>query len=165
MKRKLSVALLVASVVFWSHPGYSQEKIRIGVSAVSLGFLPTVVAEKKGFYSKYGLMPEHVLVPCAIATNDILSEDLDYNVCTGPGIAAAIKGLPIKLVMTTQDKLGIFCWSSPASRKSPTFAAKPSASALSAASYISPRRLSSVKPAWNPGKISIFCLAAITALD
>ena len=45
-------------------------------------------------------------MPCAVATNAILSEDLDYNVCTGPGVAGAIKGLPIKLVMTTQDKLG-----------------------------------------------------------
>src|SRR5215467_9019757 len=106
MKRRLSQALLVASVVFWSHPGYSEEKVRIGISAVSLGFLPTVVAERKGFYTKYGLGSEHVLVPCAIATNAILSEDLDYNVCTGPGVAGAIKGLPIKLVMTTQSKLG-----------------------------------------------------------
>lgn len=106
MKRKLGQVLLLASVVFWNHPGYSEEKIRIGISAVSLGFLPTVVAERKGFYSKYGLASEHVLVPCAIATNAILSEDLDYNVCTGPGVAGAIKGLPIKLVMTTQDKLG-----------------------------------------------------------
>jgi ABC-type nitrate/sulfonate/bicarbonate transport system substrate-binding protein len=31
---------------------------------------------------------------------------LDYAVCTGPGISGAIKGLPIKLIMTTQDKLG-----------------------------------------------------------
>lgn len=84
----------------------AQERIRIGISAVSLGFLPTVVAEKKGYYTKYGLTSEHVLVPCAIATNAILSEDLDYNVCTGPGVAGAIKGLPIKLVMTTQAKLG-----------------------------------------------------------
>jgi NitT/TauT family transport system substrate-binding protein len=47
-----------------------------------------------------------VLVPCAIAINALLSGDLDSAVCTGPGIAGAIKGLPIKLVMTTQDKLG-----------------------------------------------------------
>ncbi len=84
----------------------SQEKIRIGISAISLGFLPTVIAEKKGFYAKHGIQSEHVLVPCAIATNALLSDDLDYAVCTGPGIAGAIKGLPIKLVMTTQDKLG-----------------------------------------------------------
>ena len=85
---------------------YAQDRIRIGISAASLGFLPTVLAERKGFYQKHGLVSEHVLVPCAIATNALVSDDLDYAVCTGPGVAGAIKGLPIKLVMTTQDKLG-----------------------------------------------------------
>ena len=84
----------------------AQDRIRIGISAISLGFLPTIIAEKKAFYAKHGIHSEHVLVPCAIATNALLSDDLDYAVCTGPGIAGAIKGLPIKLVMTTQDKLG-----------------------------------------------------------
>jgi ABC-type nitrate/sulfonate/bicarbonate transport system substrate-binding protein len=51
--------ITMASVV------HGQERIRIGISAVSLGFLPTVIAEKKGFYTKYNLAPEHVLVPCA----------------------------------------------------------------------------------------------------
>jgi NitT/TauT family transport system substrate-binding protein len=107
--RSLLGIFLVALVLFpitRATAVHAQERIRIGISAVSLGFLPTVVAEKKGFYTKYGLTSEHVLVPCAIATNAILSEDLDYNVCTGPGVAGAIKGLPIKLVMTTQAKLG-----------------------------------------------------------
>jgi len=85
---------------------YAQDRIRIGISTASLGFLPTVVAERKGFYTKHGLTTEHVQVACAIATNALLSEDLDYAVCTGPGISGAIKGLPIKLIMTTQDKLG-----------------------------------------------------------
>ena len=89
-----------------AHNLHAQEKIRIGISTASLGFLPTVVAEKKGFYAKYGLAPEHVQIACAIATNALLSDDLDYAVCTGPGISGAIKGLPIKLVATTQDKLG-----------------------------------------------------------
>ena len=84
----------------------AQDRIRIGISAISLGFLPTIIAEKKAFYAKHAIHSEHVLVPCAIATNALLSDDLDYAVCTGPGIAGAIKGLPIKLVMTTQDKLG-----------------------------------------------------------
>jgi len=106
MKRLLGFAVIATLVLFGRGAGYSQEKIRIGISAMSLGFLPTVIAEKKGFYAKHGIQSEHVLVPCAIATNALLSDDLDYAVCTGPGIAGAIKGLPIKLVMTTQDKLG-----------------------------------------------------------
>src|ERR1043165_1731898 len=101
------VLLLVFASVCWLRPwAHAEERMRVGISAVSLGFLPTVMAEKKGFYTKYGLIAEHVLVPCAIATNALLSEDLDYAVCTGPGIAGAIKGLPIKLIMATQDKLG-----------------------------------------------------------
>jgi NitT/TauT family transport system substrate-binding protein len=109
MKSKYTVALFLALTLFsvWLRASvHSQDRVRIGISAASLGFLPTVLAEKKGFYGQYGLAPEHVLVPCAIATNALISDDLDYAVCTGPGISGAIKGLPIKLVMTTQDKLG-----------------------------------------------------------
>jgi ABC-type nitrate/sulfonate/bicarbonate transport system substrate-binding protein len=106
-KRNAFLIILLTSIVFWPQtPTSAQERIRIGISSISLGFLPTIIAEKKGYYGKYALTPEHVLVPCAIATNALLSDDLDYAVCTGPGITGAIKGLPIKLVMTTQDKLG-----------------------------------------------------------
>ena len=106
-QRKTKLLILIAAISFCAEsPGHGQERIRVGISSISLGFFPTVVAEKKGFYAKYGLAPEHILLPCAIATNALLSDDLDYAVCTGPGIAGAIKGLPIKLIMTTQDKLG-----------------------------------------------------------
>ena len=107
IKNVIRLALTLITVLLWAQvPAHSQQRIRIGISAASLGFLPTVLAEKKGFYSKHGINSEHVMIPCAIATNALLSGDLDYAVCTGPGIAGAIKGLPIKLVMTTQDKLG-----------------------------------------------------------
>ena len=118
-RHALRSALMILTVIWIAAAAdlHAQEKIRIGISAMSLGFFPTVVAERKGFYAKHGLMPEHVLVPCAIATNAILSEDLDYNVCTGPGVAGAIKGLPIKLVMTTQDKLGYLLLVKPSVQK------------------------------------------------
>jgi len=108
MKKRIAFLFsLLAAIAFRPQaPASAQERIRIGISAVSLGFLPTMIADKKGFYAKHALTPEHVLVPCAIATNALLSDDLDYAVCTGPGITGAIKGLPIKLIMTTQDKLG-----------------------------------------------------------
>jgi hypothetical protein len=49
---------------------YAEERMRVGISAVSL---------------------EHVLVPCAIATNALLSEDLDYTVCTGRELPERLK--------------------------------------------------------------------------
>ena len=104
----MKLILVICALLWTAAVGdlHAQERIRIGISTASLGFLPTVVSERKGFYTKYGLATEHVQVACAIATNALLSDDLDYAVCTGPGISGAIKGLPIKLIMTTQDKLG-----------------------------------------------------------
>lgn len=107
MKAVKLILLICALLAIAAAPDLrAQERIRIGISTASLGFLPTVIAERKGFYAKQGLATEHVQIACAIATNALLSEDLDYAVCTGPGISGAIKGLPIKLIMTTQDKLG-----------------------------------------------------------
>ena len=48
---------------------HAQEKIRIGFSTYSPGFLPTVIAEKKGFYAKYGLAPEHILIAISVGMN------------------------------------------------------------------------------------------------
>jgi NitT/TauT family transport system substrate-binding protein len=115
----MKIILLVCALLWTAaaRDAQAQDKIRIGISSVSLGFLPTVIAERKGFYAKHGLASEHVLVPCAIATNALLSDDLDYAVCTGPGTAGAIKGLPIKLIMTTQDKLGYLLLVKPSVQK------------------------------------------------
>ena len=77
-KNATRLALTLLALVLWPQvPAHSQERARIGISAASLGFLPTVLAEKKGFYNKHGINSELVLVPCAIATNALLSDDLD----------------------------------------------------------------------------------------
>jgi len=86
----------------------AQEKIRIGISRPSPGFLPTFIAEKKGFYAKYGLTTEHIAISLAIAMNALLTGDLDYAISVAQPVSAAIKGLPVKLVMMTQDKLDSF---------------------------------------------------------
>jgi hypothetical protein len=47
---KPTLMILLASIFFWPQAAtYSQDRVRIGISAVSLGFLPTMIAEKKGF--------------------------------------------------------------------------------------------------------------------
>ena len=160
---KLRLFVLLFGLCCWPQLfAYAEERMRIGISAVSLGFLPTVLAEKKGLYTKYGLLAEHVLVPCAIATNALLSEDLDYAVCTGPGIAGAIKGLPIKLIMTTQDKLGYLLLVKPNIQKLTDLRGK----TIGISTFGSQLYLTSVtlfrKAGMETGKDVIFCPPAIT---
>jgi NitT/TauT family transport system substrate-binding protein len=89
----------------FDHEALAQEKVRIGISFLSPSFLPTVVAEKKGFYTKYGIASEHVLISLSVAMSALGTGDLDYACSVAQGISAAIKGIPLKLVMITQKNL------------------------------------------------------------
>jgi NitT/TauT family transport system substrate-binding protein len=100
-------------ILCFSFSAQAQERIRIGISSVSPGFIPTVIAEKKGFYTKYGLRSEHVVISLAIAINALGTGDLDYAMSVAQGVSAALRGFPVKLVMMTQDKLDFFLMAKP----------------------------------------------------
>jgi NitT/TauT family transport system substrate-binding protein len=87
---------------------YAEDKIRIGISSTSPGFLPTVVAEQKGFFSKYGLSSEHIRISLSVAMNALGTGDLDYAITVAQAVSAAVRGVPVKLLMMTQDKLVFF---------------------------------------------------------
>jgi NitT/TauT family transport system substrate-binding protein len=113
MKLRISLfnAFLLMSVsviAFTTIEARGQDKIRIGISSSSPGFLPTVIAEHKGFYTKYGLASEHVRISLAIAMNALGSGDLNYAITMAQGVSAAVRGVPVKLLMMTQDKLVFF---------------------------------------------------------
>jgi NitT/TauT family transport system substrate-binding protein len=95
----------------------AEEKIRIGLSTHSPGFLPTVIAEKKGFYAKHGLAPEHILISISVGMSALGTGDLDYSNGLAQGILASIRGVPVKLVMFTQEKLVFFLMAKPQFQK------------------------------------------------
>jgi NitT/TauT family transport system substrate-binding protein len=102
------LSMCVTLTVLHTIEARGEDKIRIGISSSSPGFLPTVVAEHKGFYTKYGLTSEHVRISLAIAMNALGSGDLNYAITMAQGVSAAIRGVPVKLLMMTQDKLVFF---------------------------------------------------------
>ncbi len=114
MKRTIDIWLMLLGAICFAGfiavatSASAQEKIRIGISSSSPGFLPTVIAEHKGFYSKYGLTSEHIRISLAIAMNALGSGDLDYAITMAQGVSAAVRGVPVKLLMMTQDKLVFF---------------------------------------------------------
>src|SRR4249920_2143205 len=115
MKRSTSfslcVLLIVSLVEFHALAignAHAADRIRIGISSTSPGFLPTVVAEQKGFFSKHGLVSEHIRISLAVAMNALGTGDLDYAITMAQGVSAAVTGIPVKLVMMTQDKLVFF---------------------------------------------------------
>lgn len=120
MKRSTHFSVQVALFLFLgaspflaTYKSYAEDKIRIGISSTSPGFLPTVVAEQKGFFAKYGLSSEHIRISLAVAMNALGTGDLDYAITIAQAVSGAIRGVPVKLVMMTQDKLVFFLMAKP----------------------------------------------------
>jgi NitT/TauT family transport system substrate-binding protein len=77
------------------------------------GILASVIAEKKGFFARHSLSSEHIRISLAVAMNALGTGDLDYAVTMAQGVSAAVQGVPVKLVMMTQDKLVFFLMTKP----------------------------------------------------
>ena len=99
-----TIALLVFLITS-GLPSFAQERVRIGVSSRGFGSLPLFVADKKGFYAKYGFRPETVLLRSSVAVPALLSGDLDFYNGFQPAVSAALRGIPIKLVMMGAEKV------------------------------------------------------------
>jgi NitT/TauT family transport system substrate-binding protein len=106
-KSFIHVAIIVLALIATTVPEtvHAQERVRVGVSSRGFGSLPIFVAEKKGFYAKHGLRTEMILLRSSVAVPALLSGDLDYYNGFQPGISAALKGLPIKVVMMSAEKV------------------------------------------------------------
>jgi ABC-type nitrate/sulfonate/bicarbonate transport system substrate-binding protein len=99
-----NIALLIFLLAY-SLPSFAQERVRIGVSSRGFGSLPLFVADKKGFYGKYGFRPETILLRSSVAVPALLSGDLDFYNGFQPAVSAAMRGIPIKLVMMGAEKV------------------------------------------------------------
>jgi NitT/TauT family transport system substrate-binding protein len=80
------------------------ERVRIGYSAGGLIPFPLIVAKEKRFFEEAGLDAELINIPPTIAVTALISGDIQYVIFAGTTLNAAVRGLPVKLVMVYNDR-------------------------------------------------------------
>jgi NitT/TauT family transport system substrate-binding protein len=80
------------------------EKVRIGYSVGGLIPFPLIVAKENRFFEQAGLEVELINIPPTIAVTALISGDIQYVIFAGTTINAAVRGLPVKLVMVYNDR-------------------------------------------------------------
>ena len=80
------------------------KKVRFSVSAVSIAEVPFRIANIKGFYRDEGLDVEVILIRGAVGMQALLGGSVDYTSASGSTIAAAVRGIPVKLVFIASAK-------------------------------------------------------------
>jgi NitT/TauT family transport system substrate-binding protein len=93
---KISAALLAIFVFHAS--AHAAEKIRIGFPDLAASFVPLAVVQQRGFFQEEGLQAELIRMNPAIAFPALVGGEIDYYTVTGPGVAAAIRGVPVRLI-------------------------------------------------------------------
>ena len=100
---KLSILALVLLVT--PTPAFSQlKKVRFSVAAPSIAEMPFRIAQTKGFYRDEGLDVEVIFIRGAVGMQALLGGSVDFTSASGSTIAAAVRGIPVKLVFTASAK-------------------------------------------------------------
>ncbi|HWH78454.1 MAG TPA: ABC transporter substrate-binding protein, partial [Candidatus Binatus sp.] len=103
------VALLVCCAWYCALPKYSSaaDKIRVGFSAISLSNAPVWIAEEKGFFKKYDIETEAIVVGggATRSVSAVIAGDLQFG-STGGGavISAVFSGSDIVMVAAGNNK-------------------------------------------------------------
>ena len=80
------------------------KKIRFSVAAPSIAEMPFRIAQTKGFYRDEGLDVEVIFIRGAVGMQALLGGSVDFSSASGSTIAAAVRGMPVKLVFTASAK-------------------------------------------------------------
>lgn len=104
----LFVSLLASVLVFPAQPSLAAsrdvERVRIGYSVGGLIPFPIIVAKENRFFEQAGFDAELINIPPTIAVTALISGDIQYVIFAGTTLNAAVRGLPVKLVMVYNDR-------------------------------------------------------------
>jgi NitT/TauT family transport system substrate-binding protein len=102
------LGLIIAFAAVLSQPAVSAirdlEKVQVGYSVGGLIPFPVVLARENKIFEQLGLDVELINIPPTLAVTALVSGDLQYVVFAGTTLNAAVRGLPVKLVMIYNDR-------------------------------------------------------------
>lgn len=103
MKRSLSILL----ALLWVSPLGAADRIRIGYSSISGGYIPIWVAHDGGYFAKEGLQDDIVLIPSGTQLAQVtVAGEIDIGSLNGSSaIAAALQGADLKIIGNSVNKM------------------------------------------------------------
>src|SRR5262245_13290415 len=103
----LSFWIFTSAVTLWYSEVNAQanlKKIRLGIVATSVGFLPIYTAYHRGFYKDEGIDLEIILMSLAAANNAFFKGEIDYSAGLTGLALAAVRNYPAKILIFTVAK-------------------------------------------------------------
>jgi ABC-type nitrate/sulfonate/bicarbonate transport system substrate-binding protein len=103
IKTIVSLSCLVVSL-HCASASAQLKKVRLAIPTVDIVTAPLKMAQAKGFYQKEGLEVEIILVTGSLGVPAVLGNSVDFTTASGSILAAAARGVPVKLVSVITSK-------------------------------------------------------------
>ena len=94
--KKILWGLFIISILH--SPVRAADRIRIGFGELVASYISLPLGQKKGFFQEEGLQAEFIRINSTVGLATLISGEIDYYAAIGPGVAAAIRGVPAKIV-------------------------------------------------------------------
>ncbi|MGH7784973.1 MAG: ABC transporter substrate-binding protein, partial [Candidatus Binatia bacterium] len=99
----LGVSLLLVATMQSRLPAQTT-KVYVSVPSKSLTWFPAHLTREKGFYRSEGLDVDFIIMKPQVALQALIAGDVGYTTALGSTMRSAIRGLPLRVVMTIADK-------------------------------------------------------------
>lgn len=109
MKRmKITRAVLLSIVLSASvtTPALAIDNLRVAYPSLNTSVFSLIIAQKEGYFKEEGLNVELLSIRGEIAIRTTLAGDVDFFTNAGSALAAAVRGVSVRLVTVFQDKPG-----------------------------------------------------------
>jgi ABC-type nitrate/sulfonate/bicarbonate transport system substrate-binding protein len=102
LKRYLCILCLFL-LSFVAAKGEAAERFFISIPGPTLSYVPLYYAQEKGGFSQEGLDLHVLVVRGIIGISSLMAGEIDVTCHAGSGFAAALRGIPIKIISVTRD--------------------------------------------------------------
>ena len=94
--KKIISCLFIISILHSS--AQAADKIRIGFSELIASYSSLPLAQKRGFLQEEGLQAEFIRMNTTVGLATLVTGEIDYYTQLAGGVAAVIRGVPVKIV-------------------------------------------------------------------
>ena len=102
--RRLLLLILGLALSQITSAAHAADAVILGMAGFNFSFLPFHVAMERGFYQKHGLSVKPVLMRSQAAIPALVSGDIDYATHFGSIVRGAVRGLPMRVILSTADR-------------------------------------------------------------
>ena len=106
MTKKFNPLLLgLIGLCLFPRPSFALENLRMAAaSAVTLSTLYLQMAQREGYFKEEGFHVEVIGIRGEVAVKAAVSGEVDFFTQAGSALAAAVRGIPVKILLIAEDK-------------------------------------------------------------